>query len=93
MAWTIAATALVLLMIPGVGYGTPTFSDKAEAVLTSGSQVLLLWACETKERVIADMALGNGDGCCVFPMVLLGLFPYILALCRQIHGGSGKLRL
>lgn len=79
----ITSTALVLLMIPGVGYVALLWLGcKFELTLI---KILLLWTREEKVCALAAMAFCHGYGCHQFPMVFLGLLSGFLAHCGQVH--------
>jgi hypothetical protein len=54
-------------------------------------QFLLLRSSSKKVGLIVTMALCDGHGCGILPMVLLGLFFGFLAQGWQIHGCSRQL--
>jgi hypothetical protein len=82
IAWMITATALVLLMIPGVGYAYIGFRVFADANVL---QLLLLWPRPSEVRTVTHLALGCCHSLDLLPMVLLGLLPHLFSHGRQIH--------
>lgn len=83
------STALVLLMIPGVGYVPPITSDYNYKPNTN-EQLFLLRSCPEKISFIATMAFCNGNGSRFLSMVFLGIFSGFLAQGWQIHRCSGQ---
>jgi hypothetical protein len=72
------STALVLLMIPGVGY-VQALLQPTIITFNINKQFLLLGSCSKKVGLIATMAFCNGYSRCFLPMVLLGLLLSFLA--------------
>ena len=88
----LASTALVLLMIPGVGYETldSALRSRSSLLLTFPIQVLLFRPRAAKISSVFDMAVNDVGRCNVLPMVLLGILSVFLTHRRQIHWGSIK---
>lgn len=82
IAWMITATALVLLMIPGVG-SVNNYLD--QFTILTVIKFLLLGISAEKVCIIATMAIGHGDRRHLLPMVLLGLFIGLLAQGWKVH--------
>lgn len=83
IAWMITSTALVLLMIPGVGYAFRL--ERAHNAFADCNQSLLLWPRPSKVCPIPDLAFYNVRRCGIVPMVLLGLFARFLPYRWEIY--------
>jgi hypothetical protein len=81
IAWMITATALVLLMIPGVGY----VHSLHLIFKLIDTQFLLLWPSPSKVRPLPHMAFRYGNSRNMLPMVFLGLLSHILPLRWALH--------
>jgi hypothetical protein len=80
----ITSTALVLLMIPGVGYVHIRKRGSVTQRLTVLPQFLLFRPGSEKVCVVLDLALSHGRGRHLLPMVLLGLLARFLPHCGQV---------
>jgi len=80
----ITATALVLLMIPGVGYGF-VLRELWGPMAYMWAQVFLLRSCASQVCSVADMAVHHGDWSDLPSVVLLGLFSGFLSYCWQVY--------
>lgn len=88
IAWMITATALVLLMIPGVGFVHTPYKP----LNSNLSQLLLFGSGTSKICLISDMALDLRNCPHIVSMVLLGLLTRILSFRRQIPWKFGEFR-
>jgi hypothetical protein len=88
IAWMITATALVLLMIPGVGYVYLVEDQNSP----NSVQLLLLRPCSTQIGLVIDMALHLRYRPHFLPMVLLGLLSRLLTHCWKVHWRLAKHR-
>ena len=83
----ITSTALVLLMIPGVGYVKLRFISRIKQL--NNLQFFLLWISTEKVCSIATMAVRHGDCGRLVPVVLLGLLAGFLAQRWKVHWNVG----
>jgi hypothetical protein len=83
IAWMITSTALVLLMIPGVGYGAVDIRILTRCLTVA--QFLLLRSCSTQIGSFTHLAFSSRNGPDLVPVVLLGLLTHFLPLGWQIH--------
>lgn len=80
------STALVLLMIPGVGYVVHTKTNRSgKPEADSRFQFLLLGSCSQKVGPFVDMAFDDGSRRHLVPMVLLGLLSHLLTFSGEVH--------
>ena len=84
----ITATALVLLMIPGVGLVETHPHHPLNDILIE-LQLLLLWIGAQKISIVAVMAVRYGYRGCLLPVVLLGLLAGFFAQGRKVHWSIG----
>jgi hypothetical protein len=82
----ITATALVLLMIPGVGSVNQTF---CKVPVLTVFKFLLLGIGTEKVCIIATMAIRHGNRGHLLPVVLLGLFIGLLTQGWKVHWSTG----
>jgi len=84
----ITATALVLLMIPGVGL-VETHPHYPFSEILIRLQLLLLWIGAQKISTVAIMAVCHGYRGCLLPVVFLGLLAGFFAQGRKVHWSIG----
>ena len=88
----LASTALVLLMIPGVGYGINHGKRIIPPMLTD-TKVLLFRSCTSKVCAVPAMAVDDGYRRHLLSMVLLGLLAVVFAYGGEVYGRFGEYRI
>jgi len=81
----LTSTALVLLMIPGVGWVGHSTKTLTGLMTDAHSQFLLLGTGSEEICPIVNMALDDGGRCHLVPMVPLGLLAHFLPYRGKIH--------
>ena len=72
------SSALVLLMIPGVGYAYNGIHSPGPRSLMAYLQLLLLRTGSTEVGPLPDMAVCHVSGRCILPVVFLGILVGLL---------------
>ena len=85
----ITSTALVLLMIPGVGYvhAINVGVDQCFQLANIWLQILLFWPRPEEVCLVSNLALHHGDRRHLLPMVLLGLLVGVQRDGEQVYRG------